>query len=580
MLVTEHSRTLDIDCPLFSAVEAYFFRCRCLLVGNIDMKQKTDPCVFIAYSWDSDFHKEKVKKLVHNLRLDGINVVYDGDLQFGERIQHFCETSISKSDIVLFICTPKYKDRADNRISGVGYESGIITSELFETCNENKFIPILFDGTWETALPIWAKGKFGIDLSTSERYTANYPNLLMHLQNYSLHERSNESSKSRGTQEKVLEKASSSNTSCIVELKKVWKHFWDISTFRGYVISGVIVSVIAGIIMLYITPLLSHSDHPPDDNSTTIPDADVSKDAILGNSIPDDSSSDITPDDTTLDTTPTDDTSQKDIASSDSAPDDQILDFDESTANGTMPKGTTPISITIAEDTSDKLNAIQKLSIGTSKAWIDDVLGPPFAEKKRAIIDDRLLRPNEDPKDKTGEVLVCAYNISDIVMVQTYFDISDNSCQAFFVTLLDDISDVDITLPEIYSTFVSDKPLGEFAFSEIQDGLMRTYGYAGQGVSRAFYGEEYYFGASGNYNGFFFAVLDYGMLNSVPDFVCFLSVIQFYINGELPLLDAINVQREKFFPNTYGISILSSNLTFDLLSEYSWFDSLPYRGWD
>ena len=124
------------------------------------MKQKTDPCVFIAYSWDSDFHKEKVKKLVHNLRLDGINVVYDGDLQFGERIQHFCETSISKSDIVLFICTPKYKDRADNRISGVGYESGIITSELFETCNENKFIPSTESDTTDCICSVKTNGKW------------------------------------------------------------------------------------------------------------------------------------------------------------------------------------------------------------------------------------------------------------------------------------------------------------------------------------------------------------------------------------------------------------------------------------
>lgn len=545
------------------------------------MKQKTGSRVFIAYSWDSDSHKEKVRNLVYNLRLDGVDVAYDGDLQFGERIQHFCETSISKSDVVLFICTPKYKDRADNRISGVGYESGIITSELFETCNEKKFIPILFDGTWETALPVWAKGKFGIDLSTSERYTANYPNLLTHLQNCGSHERSNERAKKCEAQVNISAKPSSLNTSYTVGLKKFWKHLSDVNTFRGAVIAGVIVSVIAGIILLYITPLLSHSNHPsPDDNSIAAPDADIPNDSILDNPVPDDSRLNITADDTPADDTPADDTLRNDIASNYPAPDDQILDFDESTVNGTMPKGTTPVTITIAEDTREKLKAIQKLSIGISKAWMDDVLGPPFAEKKRAIIDDRLLRPDKDPKDKTGEILVCAYNISDIIMVQAYFNISDNSCQAFFVTLLDDISEVNIALPEIYSPFVSNKSLGEFAFSEIQDSLMRTYGYAGQGVARAFYGEEYYFGASGNYYEFFFAVLDYGMLNSVPDFVWFLSVIQFYINDELPLLDAINVQREKFFPNTYGISVLSSNLTFDLLSEYSWFDSLPYRGWD
>lgn len=67
------------------------------------------------------------------LRLDNINVTYDGDLQFGERIPHYIEKSILASDIVLLICTPNYKSRADNRISGVGSENQIITGELYET---------------------------------------------------------------------------------------------------------------------------------------------------------------------------------------------------------------------------------------------------------------------------------------------------------------------------------------------------------------------------------------------------------------------------------------------------------------
>ena len=114
------------------------------------MKQKIQPRVFVSYSWDSDEHKEKVRSFVQNLRISGVEVVYDGDLQLGERLQHFMESSIPESDIVLFVCTPNYKHRADNRISGVGYESGIITSELYEMCNEKKFIPVLFTGTWET----------------------------------------------------------------------------------------------------------------------------------------------------------------------------------------------------------------------------------------------------------------------------------------------------------------------------------------------------------------------------------------------------------------------------------------------
>ena len=117
------------------------------------MEQKISPQVFISYSWDSDSHKEKVKDFALQLRANGINVIYDGDLQLGKRLPHFMEDSISTSDFVLFICTHKYKERADRRKAGVGYENQIITSELFKTCNEEKFIPVLFSGTWEFSLP-------------------------------------------------------------------------------------------------------------------------------------------------------------------------------------------------------------------------------------------------------------------------------------------------------------------------------------------------------------------------------------------------------------------------------------------
>ena len=137
-------------------------------------------------------HKGKVKKLVQRLRLDGIDVAYDGDLQLGERIPYFLEKSISNSDIVLFVCTPEYKKRADNRIAGVGFENGIITGELYETCNEKKFIPVLFSGSWETSLPTWAKGKLGIDLSSQSSYEHNYQKLLSYLQGETF---SNETSK-------------------------------------------------------------------------------------------------------------------------------------------------------------------------------------------------------------------------------------------------------------------------------------------------------------------------------------------------------------------------------------------------
>jgi hypothetical protein len=144
-------------------------------MGNDDMR------VFISYSWDSKQHKTRVADLVKDLRGNGIGAEFDGDIILGERIPHYMETRVAGSDYVLFVCTPKYKEKADNRAGGVGYESNIITGELYSSQNEKKFIPLLFSGTWETSLPAWAAGKNGLDFTTEEKSQTALGRLLDHL---------------------------------------------------------------------------------------------------------------------------------------------------------------------------------------------------------------------------------------------------------------------------------------------------------------------------------------------------------------------------------------------------------------
>lgn len=103
---------------------------------------------------------------MEKLRAEGIDVIYDGDNALGDRLPAFMERAVVDSDAVLYLCTPNYKKRADARLGGVGYENTVITGELFYRHDEQKFIPVLFDGTWETASPNWANGKLGVDLCT------------------------------------------------------------------------------------------------------------------------------------------------------------------------------------------------------------------------------------------------------------------------------------------------------------------------------------------------------------------------------------------------------------------------------
>lgn len=141
--------------------------------------------VFISYSWENEDHNKRVKLFVELLRENNIYVLFDRDMPLGERITDFMEL-IDKSDYVLFICTPTYKEKSDKGVGGVKYEKNIITAKLYENRNEKNFIPILFSGTWNTSLPIWAKGKLGIDYT--KEFDKEFQRLLDHLKEDNLHD--------------------------------------------------------------------------------------------------------------------------------------------------------------------------------------------------------------------------------------------------------------------------------------------------------------------------------------------------------------------------------------------------------
>ena len=79
---------------------------------------------------------------------------------------------------MLIICTPMYKNKADNRTGGVGYESHIISEEMYRKHNESKFIPILRNGTFDNVMPRFCAGKLGVDLSQNPYSEEEYKNLL------------------------------------------------------------------------------------------------------------------------------------------------------------------------------------------------------------------------------------------------------------------------------------------------------------------------------------------------------------------------------------------------------------------
>ena len=143
------------------------------------MIENNIPKVFISYSWESKEHSDWVKSLADKLLADGIEAIIDSyDVSPGDRLPKFMESSIRDSDYVIIICTEEYKRKANNREKGVGYESHIISAELYNNHNDRKFIPIIRQGDSNTALPTYLDGKLAIDLRGNPFNENSYKDLI------------------------------------------------------------------------------------------------------------------------------------------------------------------------------------------------------------------------------------------------------------------------------------------------------------------------------------------------------------------------------------------------------------------
>lgn len=79
---------------------------------------------------------------------------------------------------MFIICTEEYKRKANNREKGVGYESHIISAELYNNHNDRKFIPVIRQGDFNSALPTYLDGKLAIDLRGNPFNEDSYKDLI------------------------------------------------------------------------------------------------------------------------------------------------------------------------------------------------------------------------------------------------------------------------------------------------------------------------------------------------------------------------------------------------------------------
>ncbi len=141
------------------------------------------PVVFISYAWSSVVHENWVIEFSKRLFHAGIIVKLDKwDLVPGQDKNAFMEQMVHDDKIkyVLVICDCVYQEKANGRKGGVGTETLIISNEVYNSVEQQKFIPILreYNESGDPCLPTYFSSRIYIDFSKNEMYEESFEKLL------------------------------------------------------------------------------------------------------------------------------------------------------------------------------------------------------------------------------------------------------------------------------------------------------------------------------------------------------------------------------------------------------------------
>jgi len=142
-----------------------------------------NPKVFISYSWSSPQHEQWVINLATELRQAGVDVILDKwDLKEGHDAIAFMEKMVTDPEIkkVIIVSDRVYAQKADSRKGGVGTETQIISKEIYDKVQQDKFVVVIAekDENGRPYLPTYYKSRIYIDLSEPDSYTENFERLL------------------------------------------------------------------------------------------------------------------------------------------------------------------------------------------------------------------------------------------------------------------------------------------------------------------------------------------------------------------------------------------------------------------
>lgn len=113
----------------------------------------------------------------------GVEVMLDKwDLKEGNDAFAFMEKMVSDPQIkkVILICDQNYATKANARAGGVGAEAQIITPEIYNKQDQNKFVAVIRekDKDGNACVPTYYGSRIYIDLSDPSSYTENFESVI------------------------------------------------------------------------------------------------------------------------------------------------------------------------------------------------------------------------------------------------------------------------------------------------------------------------------------------------------------------------------------------------------------------
>lgn len=102
-------------------------------------EQENHPNIFISYAHTNEEHKKRVEEIGTELTHLGFDVILDlWSFKKGEDLNKKMEQYADTSDNILIIGDKNYVEKANNRESGVGKESVILTDSYMRNSSRNQ----------------------------------------------------------------------------------------------------------------------------------------------------------------------------------------------------------------------------------------------------------------------------------------------------------------------------------------------------------------------------------------------------------------------------------------------------------